>query len=88
MCGVKAYIFIPIYEARQETREMATRHMNEDQKAACIWDGNVPKGYKTPCGKALGKWINNQRSAKAKDTLKDDRKVRLTSTGLRWNMKK
>lgn len=70
----------------EETREMATRHMNEDQKAAWIWDGNVPTSYKTPCGKALGRWINNQRSAKAKDTLKDDREVRLVSTGLKWSV--
>ena len=72
----------------EEIREKATRHMNDDQKATWFWDGNVPYSYKTPCGKALGSWINNQRSVKAKDTLKDDREVRLTSTGLRWNMKK
>lgn len=70
----------------EEIREMATRHMNEEQKAAWIWDGNVPTSYKTPCGKALGRWINNQRSAKAKDTLKDDREVRLVSTGLKWSV--
>jgi len=72
----------------EEIREMATRHMNEDQKAAWIWDGNVPTSYKTPCGKALGKWISTQRSAKAEDALRDDREVRLASTGLRWNMRK
>mmetsp|Transcript_39930 Transcript_39930/g.96104 ORF Transcript_39930/g.96104 Transcript_39930/m.96104 type:complete len:1615 (+) Transcript_39930:307-5151(+) len=68
----------------EETREKSTKHMNEKQKAAWIWDGNVPTSYKTPCGKALGRWINNQRSAKAKGTLKDDREVRLVSTGLKW----
>lgn len=68
----------------EETREKSTKHMNEQQKAAWIWDGNVPTSYKTPCGKALGRWINNQRSAKAKGTLKDDREVRLVSTGLKW----
>ena len=71
----------------EEIREMATRHMNDEQKAAWIWDGNIPARYKTPCGKALGRWINNQLSAKAKDALKDDREVRLASTGLRWKMK-
>jgi hypothetical protein len=70
----------------EEIREMATRHMSEEQKAAWFWDGNVPKKYKTPCGKTLGVWIINQRSAKAKDTLITDREVRLTSTGLRWRM--
>ena len=69
------------------TRETATRHMNDEQKANWIWDGNVPKSYKTPCGKALGEWIMTQRTAKAKETLKDIREVRLTSTCLRWNMK-
>ncbi|KAL3809023.1 hypothetical protein ACHAXA_010918 [Cyclostephanos tholiformis] len=70
----------------EETREKATRHMNEKQKAAWVWDGNVPTSHKTKCGKALGRWINNQRSAKAKDALKDDREVRLVSTGLKWSV--
>jgi hypothetical protein len=39
----------------EETHEVATRHMNDEQKAEWIWDGNVPTSYKTPCGKALGK---------------------------------
>jgi hypothetical protein len=70
----------------EETREKSTKHMNEKQKAAWIWDGNVPTSYKTRCGKALGRWINNQRSAKAKEALKDDREVRLLSTGLKWSV--
>jgi len=70
----------------EEIREMATRHMDDEHKAAWFWDGNVPTSYKTPRGKALGMWIKNQRSMKAKDALKDDREVRLTSTGLRWRM--
>ena len=60
--------------------------IEEIREMAWIWDGNIPARYKTPCGKALGRWINNQRSAKAKDKLKDDRKVRLISTCLRWRM--
>jgi len=70
----------------EDIREKSTKHMNDQQKAAWIWDGNVPTSYKTPCGKALGRWINNQRSAKAKGTLKDDREVRLVSTGLKWSV--
>jgi hypothetical protein len=69
-----------------ETRKQATQSMTEQQKSSWIWDGNVPTSYKTPCGKALGRWINNQRSAKAKGTLKDDREVRLVSTGLKWSV--
>ncbi|KAL9190654.1 hypothetical protein ACHAXT_000360 [Thalassiosira profunda] len=67
-----------------ETREKHTRHLPEPRKSAWIWDGNVPTSYKTPEGKALGRWINNQRSAKVKGTLKDEREVRLVSTGLKW----
>jgi nitrate reductase assembly molybdenum cofactor insertion protein NarJ len=67
-------------------REKATRHMNDEQKAAWIWDGNVPQSFKTPCGKALGRWIDRQRQLKANKTLNDDRELRLTSKCLRWKM--
>jgi len=70
----------------EETREKCTKCLSDAEKATWIWDGNVPTSYKTPCGKALGRWINNQRSAKAKGTLKDDREVRLVSTGLKWSV--
>ena len=70
----------------EETRQDATKNMPEEKKKAWVWDGNVPTNYKTKCGKALGRWINNQRSAKAKGTLKDDREVRLVSTGLKWSV--
>ena len=38
------------------------------------------------CQDLFIRWINNQRSAKAKGTLKDDREVRLVSTGLKWSV--
>jgi len=69
-----------------DTRAEKTKTMTEEKKSAWVWDGNVPTSYKTPSGKALGRWINNQRSAKAKGTLKDDREVRLVSTGLKWSV--
>jgi hypothetical protein len=72
----------------EETRQDATKDMPEEKKEAWVWDGNVPKNYKTKCGKALGRWINNQRSAKAKGTLKNDREARLVSTGLKWSVPK
>eukprot|EP00586_Coscinodiscus_wailesii_P009008 CAMPEP_0172522118 /NCGR_PEP_ID=MMETSP1066-20121228/292948_1 /TAXON_ID=671091 /ORGANISM="Coscinodiscus wailesii, Strain CCMP2513" /LENGTH=730 /DNA_ID=CAMNT_0013305089 /DNA_START=688 /DNA_END=2876 /DNA_ORIENTATION=+ len=50
------------------------------------WDGNVPTTYKTKDGKALGRWINNQRSAKHKGVLKKERELRLVSTGLKWSV--
>ena len=70
----------------QDTREKSTRHLTDEQKAHWVWDGNVPTSYKTQCGKALGRWINNQRSAKSKGSLKGDREVKLVSTGLKWNV--
>mmetsp|Transcript_33958 Transcript_33958/g.74487 ORF Transcript_33958/g.74487 Transcript_33958/m.74487 type:complete len:1402 (+) Transcript_33958:287-4492(+) len=50
------------------------------------WGGNVPTTYKTRDGKALGRWINNQRSAKTKGSLKPEREKRLLSTGLKWSV--
>ena len=70
----------------EDTRAEKTKNMTEEKKSAWVWDGNVPTSYKSPSGKALGRWINNQRSAKAKGTLKDDREVRLVSTGLKWSV--
>ena len=70
----------------KEIREMATRHMNDEQKATWIWNGHVPKGYKTPCGKALGRWIGTQRLVKAKDTLKIERLSRSSTYQYRYQM--
>jgi hypothetical protein len=70
----------------EETRATATKGMTDARKAQWVWDGNVPTNYKTKDGKALGRWINNQRSAKSKGTLKDEREVRLVSTGLKWSV--
>jgi len=64
----------------------------KEQKAAAEnkqkweWDGNVPTTYKTSDGKALGRWINNQRSAKHKGVLKAEREARLIGTGLKWSV--
>ena len=40
----------------------------------------------TKDGKALGRWINNQRSAKQKGSLKPEREIRLVSSGLKWSV--
>ena len=63
-----------------------TKHMTEEEKKVWIWDGNVPTTYKTKDGKALGRWVNNQRSAKSKGNLKDDREQRLIGAGLKWSV--
>ena len=60
--------------------------MTEAQRAEWAWDGNVPTTFKTKDGKALGRWVNNQRSAKSKGTLKKEREKRLVDAGLKWSV--
>ena len=67
----------------EDAREKETKDMSVEQKYAWIWDGNVPTSYLTPCGQALGRWVNNQRTAKSNGTLDSDREERLVSMGLR-----
>lgn len=70
----------------EERRQEDTLNSTEEEKKDWIWDGNVPTTYKTTDGKALGRWVNNQRSAKAKGTLKADREERLIQAGLKWSV--
>jgi hypothetical protein len=63
-----------------------TKNMSEAELASWTWDGNVPTNHKTKDGKALGRWVNNQRSARAKGTLKADREQRLVDAGLKWSV--
>jgi hypothetical protein len=50
------------------------------------WDGNVPANHKTSDKppKALGRWINRQRSAYMKDKLKKEFVDKLDAVGLKW----
>ncbi len=73
-----------VYVKEQRIKE--TANMPEEDKAKWEWSGNVPTMYKTKDGKALGRWINNQRSAKSKGSLKVEREQRLVSTGLKWSV--
>jgi hypothetical protein len=79
-----------MYEAllhfREERRREETKDRPDNEKASWVWDGNVPTTYKTEDGKALGRWVNNQRSAKNKGTLKEDREQRLVDAGLKWSV--
>ena len=53
------------------------------------WDGNVPATYKTVKDdppRALGRWINRQRSAYSKGKLKEEYVDKLNSIGLRWSI--
>lgn len=61
------------------------KYLSGKEKEEYEWDGNVPTTYKTPDGKALGRWVNNQRSAKAKGNMRRDREEKLERTGLRWS---
>jgi len=70
----------------EERKEEETKHMSQDERESWAWDGNVPTTYKTKDGKALGRWVNNQRSSYTKGTLKDDREELLTAAGLKWSV--
>ena len=70
----------------KDQRAEGTRGMSEAEAQAWEWSGNVPTMYKTKNGKALGRWINNQRSAKSKGSLKPEREQRLVGTGLKWSV--
>ena len=70
----------------EERKKDGTAGMTEAQRAEWAWDGNVPTTYKTKDGKALGRWVNNQRSAKSKGTLKKEREKRLVDAGLKWSV--
>lgn len=69
-----------------EMKKEETDGLSEQEKKEWSWDGNVPTTFKTSDGKALGRWVNNQRSAKSKGALKDDREKRLVDAGLKWSV--
>jgi len=50
------------------------------------WDGNVPANYKTKDEnpKALGRWINRQRSSYGKKKIKKEHIDKLNAIGLKW----
>ena len=79
-------MFECMIEFAEERKAEDTKDMTDDEKKTWVWDGNVPTNYKSKDGMALGRWVNNQRSAKAKGTLKDDREQRLISAGLKWSV--
>ena len=54
--------------------ETLVEYVNEKKKKGIKWDGNVPANYKTDDNppRALGRWINRQRSAYVKKKLKKE----------------
>mmetsp|Transcript_14315 Transcript_14315/g.23671 ORF Transcript_14315/g.23671 Transcript_14315/m.23671 type:complete len:255 (+) Transcript_14315:52-816(+) len=67
-----------------------TKYMPEYQKKTWVWDGNVPFLYQTKDDEkgCLGNWVDTQRRAKRKGTLKEDREVLLMTIGLNWEASK
>lgn len=52
------------------------------------WDGNVPAHYKTKDDppRALGRWVNRQRSNYAKKKIKKEHIDKLNAVGLKWSV--
>ena len=79
-------MFDCLLEFIKERKNEETKDLSEEETKDWAWDGNVPTTFKTKDGKALGRWVNNQRSAKSKGVLKDDREKRLVDAGLKWSV--
>mmetsp|Transcript_9139 Transcript_9139/g.14189 ORF Transcript_9139/g.14189 Transcript_9139/m.14189 type:complete len:95 (+) Transcript_9139:1164-1448(+) len=66
------------------------KYVEERKKADPVkgWDGNVPANYKTneTPPKSLGRWVNRQRCAYAKNRLKKELADLLNNIGLRWSV--
>jgi len=75
-----------LLEFAEERKSEETKGMSQEERSKWNWDGNVPTTYKTKDGKPLGRWVNNQRTAKGKGTLKEEREELLIKAGLKWSV--
>jgi hypothetical protein len=50
------------------------------------WDGNCPTKHETQDGKALGRWVNRQRTLYTKQKLKKEYVAKLEVLGLKWSV--
>jgi hypothetical protein len=68
--------------------ETLLEYVNDRKAVDGDWDGNVPANYKTNDAppKALGRWINRQRTAHQKHKLKAEFADKLNSVGLKWSV--
>ena len=68
--------------------ETLCQYVKEKKKDGAEWDGNVPANYRTEDvpPRALGRWINRQRSAYGKSKLKPEYVVKLNKIGLKWSI--
>lgn len=79
-------MFECLVEYVDQCKKEETKGFSQTEVDQWQWDGNVPTSYKSIDGKALGRWVNNQRSAKSKGTLKGEREQRLLDAGLKWSV--
>ena len=79
-------MFLHLIKFIDDRRARETEGLPEEEQDLWIWDGNVPTNHKTEDGKALGRWVNNQRTAKQKGSLRDDRIQKLEDAGLKWSV--
>ena len=68
--------------------ETLCQYVEEKKKGGAEWDGNVPANYRTEDipPRALGRWINRQRSAYGKNKLKPEYVAKLNEIGLKWSI--
>jgi hypothetical protein len=68
--------------------ETLEEYVDEKTRNGAKWDGNVPANYKTNHDppRALGRWINRQRSAYGKRKLKREYESKLKEIGLKWSV--
>jgi hypothetical protein len=70
---------------KAKTKDGADKAKTKD---GAEWDGNVPANYRTEDNppRALGRWINRQRSAYGKEKLKSEYVEKLNKIGLKWSV--
>ena len=68
--------------------ETLCQYIEGKKKGGNVWDGNVPANYRTEDvpPRALGRWINRQRSAYGKSKLKPEYVTKLNEIGLKWSI--
>ena len=68
--------------------ETLQEYVKERTRNGTTWDGNVPANFRTSHDppRALGRWINRQRSAFGKHKLKPEYEAKLSELGLKWSV--
>jgi hypothetical protein len=68
--------------------ESLVEYVGQCNESGTPWDGNVASQYRTNDNppRSLGRWVNRQRSAYAKNKLKAEYCDKLTKLGLKWSV--